>query len=296
MKNPKWITTILARAKYSDKERIVSINEELRSFYEGEDPLISIIIPVKNEEKNILYCVESIIKNSVPNKCEILIVNNNSTDGTSNIIKKLEVIGADQPQPGVGWARQKGLELATGKYVLTADADCLYHKDWLKIMTTNLEKENVVCVTGAYSFIGDKNKSRLRLHIYESLRNLILKIRQKNHPYLNAWGGFMGYSREVALEVGYDIREQRGEDGRLCFDLMSKGEIFFLGNKEQVVWTYFKSTNKGVGSSTVFSGLWRELWRSLSYFQKPKAHDTKYSSNTPDSFKSFIKSIKRNKN
>lgn len=296
LKNPQWLKVLLNQSNTSIDERINAINLQLVSFYQGVDPLVSIVIPVKNEEKKILYCLESIVRNKTANKCEIIIVDNNSTDSTGDIINKLETKNALQPKPGVGWARQMGLEMAEGKYVVTADADCLYHENWLEIMLENLSKENVVCVTGAYTFIGKKPGGRWKLQFYEVLRNIILKIRQKNHPYLNAWGGFMGYLKQTALEVGYDTREQRGEDGRLCFDLMAKGKIEFLGNKEKIVWTYLKSGNKGTNSSAVFSGLWREVWRSFSYFRKPKKHDTKYSANTPDSFKSIIKGIGKKDN
>jgi hyaluronan synthase len=55
------------------------------------EPLISIIIPVKNEEENIEYCVKSCINSSYKNK-EIIVVNDGSTDKTSNIVEKLRVV------------------------------------------------------------------------------------------------------------------------------------------------------------------------------------------------------------
>ncbi|HEX2408088.1 MAG TPA: glycosyltransferase family 2 protein, partial [Nitrososphaeraceae archaeon] len=53
------------------------------------NPLISIIIPVKNEEENIEYCVQSVINSSYKNK-EIIVVNDGSTDKTPNILEQLK--------------------------------------------------------------------------------------------------------------------------------------------------------------------------------------------------------------
>ena len=51
-------------------------------------PLVSIVIPTLNEKKNIRRCLKSIVKQNYPKKkFEIIIVDNNSSDGTAGEIK-----------------------------------------------------------------------------------------------------------------------------------------------------------------------------------------------------------------
>ena len=298
LKNPKWVDEILKKSSQPINKRITEINTRLDNWVSSKDPFVSIVIPVKNEENNILNCLESLTKNNFSDTIEIIIVDNNSTDNTKLILDKLNITTCEQPLIGIGWARQMGLERALGKYVLTADADCIYHAKWISSMIDNLKKKQVVCISGRYSFIGDRLNGRMKLQVYELLRNLIVKIRHRKHPYLNARGGCMGYLKSIALDIGYDTRNLRGEDGRLCYDFMSKGKVEFIDSIESRVWTYIKSDQaiaKGL-SIGIIKNLNKELWRSLSYLRRPKTHDTKYSANTPDSFRTFIKGWKKNKN
>lgn len=298
LKNPKWVDEILKKSTQPNNNRITEINTRLDNWVSSKSPIVSIVIPVKNEENNILNCLDSLSKNNFSGTVEIIIVNNNSTDNTNLILDKLNVTTFEQPLIGIGWARQMGLEAALGMYVLTADADCIYHGQWITAMLDNLKKDKVVCVSGRYSFIGDGVNGRIKLQLYELLRNLIIKIRHRKHPYLNARGGCMGYLKSIALDIGYDTRNLRGEDGRLCYDFMRKGKVAFIDSTESRVWTYINSEQpikKGLFIG-IIKNLNKELWRSLSYLRRPRVHDTKYSTNTPDSFRTFIKGWKKNRN
>lgn len=297
LNNPKWVDEIIHKSTQPINTRIAEINAKLGNWVSSNSPIASIIIPVKNEENNILNCLDSLSRNNFSAPVEIIIVNNNSTDNTNQILSLLNVTTYEQPLAGIGWARQMGLEAASGNYVLTADADCIYHAEWISDMIKNLKKDKVVCISGLYSFIGDKINGRMKLQGYELLRNLIIKIRHRKHPYLNARGGCMGYVKSIALNIGYDTRNIRGEDGRLCYDFMSKGKVVIIDSIESRVWTYIKSEQsiqKGLFIG-IINNLNKELWRSLSYFKRPRVHDTKYSENTPDSFSAFIKGWKKNK-
>src|SRR5690348_2516060 len=66
-------------------------NRVKKSFPEPEtseqpvhNPLVSIIVPARNEERNIRRCVESLLEQSYPNY-EVIVVDDGSTDGTPDI-------------------------------------------------------------------------------------------------------------------------------------------------------------------------------------------------------------------
>ena len=97
---------------------------------------ISIIVPVYNAEKYILRCCNSILNQSYQN-IELILVNDGSTDDSLKICN--EICIADQrvilksiTNQGVAVARNIGLDLASGKYIMFVDVD-----DWLELGTLN---------------------------------------------------------------------------------------------------------------------------------------------------------------
>jgi len=97
-------------------------------------PLISIIIPVFNGEKYIERCINS-VKNQAYKNIEIIIVNDGSTDGTKNILKKnndLKII--NQKNLGLAAARNVGVKNASGEYLAFVDADDYVDKNFIKFL------------------------------------------------------------------------------------------------------------------------------------------------------------------
>lgn len=94
-----------------------------------DKPLISIIVPVYNVEKYIDDCVKSIINQTYKN-LEIILVDDGSTDKSGSICdtykkldKRIKVI--HQKNAGQGWARNSGMNVASGKYFGFVDSDDL---------------------------------------------------------------------------------------------------------------------------------------------------------------------------
>lgn len=93
---------------------------------------VTVLIPVYNKEKYIANCINSLLKQTYDlNKIEILCINDGSTDKSSEIIKELQksfanIILFEQQNSGVSAARNTGLKIAQGKYILFLDAD-----DWI---------------------------------------------------------------------------------------------------------------------------------------------------------------------
>ena len=94
-------------------------------------PLVSIIVPLYNQELFIQKCLSSLTGQSYDN-LEIIVINDGSAD--SSLLLAQECAQEDsriklisQENAGVSSARNKGLELATGQLVMFVDAD-----DWLE--------------------------------------------------------------------------------------------------------------------------------------------------------------------
>lgn len=92
-------------------------------------PLISVIVPAKNEENNIHDCVASLLKQDYPNT-EIIVANDNSVDGTGAIISSFgsRITCVNVPPTPDGWSGKNyaihtALENASGEWFLFTDAD-----------------------------------------------------------------------------------------------------------------------------------------------------------------------------
>jgi len=102
-------------------------------------PLISVIIPAKNEENNILHCLNALAKQTYPhNKTEIILVNDRSTDLTVeqaqlSKLSNLKMITVEQqthlcPKKN---ALHQGILASSGEIIFTTDADCRPESDWI---------------------------------------------------------------------------------------------------------------------------------------------------------------------
>lgn len=89
--------------------------------------MISVIVPAYNEQHYIKKCLESLMNQDLAKTFyEIIVIDNASTDKTSQIVKKLPVKLVYEPKRSVVKARQKGVNEALGSIVASADADTIY--------------------------------------------------------------------------------------------------------------------------------------------------------------------------
>lgn len=290
-KNPPWIDAQLLSAS-SLEDLPDSIYYEINKYLgvlQQTTPLVSVVLPAYNEEVNIVRALYSLSRNVVPFPVEIVVVNNNSADRTAEVLKRLNVVTVFQPKQGCGPARQLGQEVARGKYILTADADCLYPPDWIRKMTETLRGENVSCVYGRYSFIGSADKPRWKFFVYELLRDCYAEFRHIKRPFMNALGMSMGYVRDYGIRVGFIDRNIRGEDGRMCFALMQHGRVKQVRDRSIRVWTFPRTLDKeGRLIYSLAARMAVELTRFRHYFTTQKPHDVHTSENyNPRTLKHF---------
>ncbi len=101
------------------------------------------ILPARNEEKTLPYCIEEIetFINKNKLKAEILVVDNNSTDNTSNIAKDYGAKVVFCGNIGYGNALNCGIKNAFGKYCIMGDSDGSYNFSNLEKFIYYLKKD-----------------------------------------------------------------------------------------------------------------------------------------------------------
>lgn len=114
-------------------------------------PFISIVVPAYNEQKCIGRCIEALLKQDYPlERREIIVVDNNSTDSTPQIVTgysgvtllfEREIVG-----PAAG--RNRGIQHANGEIVAFTDADCVPEPNWLTHLIAPLANPEVVGTVG----------------------------------------------------------------------------------------------------------------------------------------------------
>lgn len=115
--------------------------------------MISVVIPVYNEEKSIRSTINEIKKvlkkNKLDKKSEIIIVNDGSTDNTKKVLEKCDVVVINNPtNMGYGFSLKRGINAAKNETIVITDADQTYPFDAVPEML-KIKKEGFDLVVGA---------------------------------------------------------------------------------------------------------------------------------------------------
>ena len=115
---------------------------------------ISLVIPAYNEEAYLPACLDAVMRNVADKALEIIVVDNNSSDGTKQVVERYPTVKyVFEPVKGITRARQRGLLSATGDIVAYVDADTLPPPGWIEQIERNFaEDSNLACLSGPYSF------------------------------------------------------------------------------------------------------------------------------------------------
>lgn len=119
---------------------------------------LSIIVPAYNCEKYIEKCLKS-ITNEMDNSIELIVIDDGSKDSTAVICNKFvsdNIKLISNPNHGVSYSRNEGIEIATGKYIMFVDADDYLSKGW-----KNAIFEAIKSNKDAYFFSSHKYENKI---------------------------------------------------------------------------------------------------------------------------------------
>lgn len=121
---------------------------------------VSVIVPVYNAERFIETGIKSVLNQTYKN-IELVLVDDGSKDSSLAILKKYEKQNKDiikvfhKNNSGVGDTRNYGIEKCTGDYITFMDADDYLDKDFIEVMVTNADNNDIV-VSG-YNQVDEKH-------------------------------------------------------------------------------------------------------------------------------------------
>lgn len=187
-------------------------------------PRFSVVIPAYNEEQFIGDCLDSLLRQDFGDPCEIIVVDNNSTDDTAAVAKSHGATVVREERQGVCWARQRGSEMATGEIIISTDADTVYPANWLSRIDQEFRGDSApVAVAGPFRFVGAPWWARVWTRVlFGYVRGVSAVTRRV--PYIPA--------ANVAFRAdswpGYDTwATQGGDELDLLRRLQARGRVVF---------------------------------------------------------------------
>ena len=132
-------------------------------------PLISIIVPVYNVEYYLHECLESLVNQTYFN-LEIILIDDGSKDASGKICdeyaaKDSRIVVVHQENAGVSQARNCGIEMASGEYIMFVDSDDWVDSDICAVLMDSLSKyktESSMC-----TYVREYTNNSLVKNIYD---------------------------------------------------------------------------------------------------------------------------------
>jgi chlorobactene glucosyltransferase len=178
-------------------------------------PMVSILVPARNEEQNIGRCIRSLLAQDYPS-FEILVLDDQSNDGTLAILRqmaesqpKLKVLAGSSPredQSGKNWACSQLARQVQGDLLLFTDADTFHQPQSLREIVTALIGEQADLLTGfpRQQVISWIEKLLVPFFTWASISfiPLWLAYRVRSQNLTVAVGQMMLFRREAYQKVG----------------------------------------------------------------------------------------------
>lgn len=268
--SPDWLKKNSFEGKkfHSLTEGEIQLLRNRLQRFNCDDPEITIAIPAYNEESDLFRTLSTLAANETDLKVELIVINNNSSDGTQHVLDLLGVKNYFQQKQGIAYARQLGLEKAKGKYHLCADADTLYPPTWIDNMITPMKFDNYIGVYGRYSIVVPAGQNLLLFKLYEFSTGILFRLRKKKREFINVLGFNFGFVTDAGRELnGFDVPKVRkgsnmegsaeytemSEDGFMAMQLSKKGRLKFLTTQNVRVFTSARKVLAGGNITQVFA-------------------------------------------
>jgi chlorobactene glucosyltransferase len=233
-----------------------------------EGPLVSVLVPVRNEEKNIEKCLASLRKQIYLNY-EILVLNDNSTDGTGGILDRIAKedprvkIFKGGPLPsdwyGKPYALSQLCAYAKGDIFLFTDADTEHEPSSISFAVSNMQGLKADLVSG---YVGQEFKTMgeiLTVPLMFFLTGFVIPLflnRFVNvHWFSAAIGQFIAVKKEVFNAIGgcESFKKKTSEDIYMCRFIRRKGYATrFLNITEHVkcrMYEGYYAAIRGIGKN-----------------------------------------------
>ncbi len=232
----------------------------------------SVLVPVRNEQKNIGHLLQSLLQQDYPReKFEVIVVDDQSEDETIHLvdqfIQKNQLtwtvlhVGKEE-QGGKKKAITYGVQQAKYAYVITTDGDCTVNTGWLKSYTDRYAQSGAVMISGPVKMNSDNWFTRLQSMEFSCLIGIGAATLHSGNPTM-CNGANLSYKKEVFEEVGGYMGNDSipsGDDEFLLQKVVKKypGRVCFSKSMDAIAYTKAKAT---IGELLNQRIRWSSKWR-----------------------------------
>jgi GT2 family glycosyltransferase len=237
---------------------------------------VSVIIPVFNAERTIGRCLISVYEQS-DKPAEIIVVDNNSTDGSRKIISDIIHLRREVPaycisevRQGPSFARNRGAIQAKSEIIAFIDADCIASPSWICQLSESFDRSEIGAVAGR--IIGFEKETVIgKFHALFTMREL--PHSQIFHEFDLVSGGFptanFSITKRLFEEIGgFDIAMPiYSEDYDLCARIYKAGWSIYYSeevkvfhqHRQDLKTTWKQSYGFGTGHATLLKKHFRRM-------------------------------------
>lgn len=229
-----------------------------------KSPLISIIVPSFNEEKNISRCLDSILAQTFTD-FEVICVDDNSTDSTFEIIKKYSekdsrIKAFKNPAKGVSSARNFGIDNSEGKYLGFVDSDDFIQPQMYEFLLRAINENNCEISVCRYEKTYEFNIKNFEYNCRECQSEEFINFYDadfvaKNELTLTS-ACMKLISKKLIEKSEKFLKYKIGEDTIFCADLWIQTDKVFL--VDSPLYCYYTNLE-----SVSYTEVWHEKWFDL---------------------------------
>ncbi|RLD55049.1 MAG: glycosyl transferase [Bacteroidetes bacterium] len=226
--------------------------KETKSEFETH---VSVLVPARNEEKNITGLLTNLIDQNYPGKLfEIIVIDDHSTDQTARMVKKfisghnrfsiklIKIKGENQARAYKKKAIRTAIEKSTGSLIITTDADCIPGKNWISSIVSLYETKRPKMIVGPVSFHKENTFfQKIQSLEFLSLIAITAGAIKTGHPIM-CNGANLAYEKQAFFDVGgFGIdRFSSGDDVFLLHRIrkhFGNNSVWFLKSRKAIVYT-----------------------------------------------------------
>lgn len=251
-----WVVIVVLTLRGLSRQRPLLAATDLR-LTAGDAPLVSILVPARNEEGRVLEsCVRSILGQDYGN-FEVIAVNDRSIDNTGAILKtlaasdqRLRVIEGQELPPGwLGkpYAMQQALNHARGEWILATDADMIFERAALRSALNHTLERSGDALTLIPCFETRSFWERVMIPTWEwvfLMFTVFYRIHDPRSDRAAGIGGFFLLRRSLLDRIGgYEaLKDEVMEDVRLAERIKRSGATLMIDRAPALLRTRMYTT------------------------------------------------------
>lgn len=210
-------------------------------------PSVSIIVPVYNGARTIEACLESLLQQNYPSEAyEITIIENGSTDNTTELVKKYPVHLFHNDTRGPAPARNLGIAKSEAEIVAFTDADCIADPNWIHELTKPYNDPEIGGVGGA--ILAYQHTHRNSVEMFSDDYTPLTNFLSGEHEFLpHLYTANASYRHRLLNEIGgFNIHLITGEDVDMAWRLQLQTGCELRSAPQAIIYHHHRSTWRGL--------------------------------------------------